>query len=79
MMNAFLDYYDSYPSVFAVWQVASMLQISEKRVKALIRNEELPAYLVGNAYAVGKEDLKKYIEEKLGYTREQHMAQGEDD
>ena len=51
--------------LLTVKDVAEILRIKEKTVREMLRNEKLKGFKIENSWRVKKEDLEKYIDEKM--------------
>lgn len=52
--------------LLTVSEVARILKTSKVQVRKMIRNELLPAFMVGREYRISKAYLEEFIREALG-------------
>lgn len=65
LMAKFVNW-DDVPLVLSTRQVADILSVHINTVKRLITRGDLPASKIGRVLRIGKDDLKRYLDESKG-------------
>ena len=62
-MVEFLKNRTSYPDDLGVWQVAKILNCTQRYVYQLIKEKKIAYYHIGKKYAIDTDDLIRFIRE----------------
>ena len=52
--------------LLTIRQTAEIFQVSEKKVRRLIKSDELVAYRIGRQLRIAKEDLRRFLQQRRG-------------
>ena len=55
------------PRLLTIPQTAELLQVSEKKVRRLIKSGELVAHRVGRQLRISEGDLRQFLEQRRGF------------
>ncbi len=54
------------PRLLTIPQTAEVFQVSEKKVRRLIKTGELVAYRIGHQLRIAEEDLRRFLQQRRG-------------
>lgn len=54
------------PRLLTIPQTAETIQVSEKKVRRLIKTGELVAYRIGHQLRIAEEDLRQFLQQRRG-------------
>ena len=54
------------PRLLTIPQTAKVFQVSEKKVRRLIKSGKLVAYRIGHQLRIAEEDLRRFLQQRRG-------------